>query len=800
MIEPAARDGTASTSLPSAGQPARLWLAVLAVVFSVLLAFWPMLAGQIVFQRDSALWLFPARWFVRQSLLAGEFPGWNPYQGLGFPLLADPQYGVFYPPNWLFLLVPNGMVAHLMSWLSLAHLAWGGLGMMLLARGLGACPVGSAVAGLTWALSGHTTSAWAIGPLLLGEAWIPWVARGFLRLARKQGRRPMASAVWPMAMSLLVGEPFMSAMALFFALVVVLAVGRDFRPTRAALATTTKSASAWMVAVAIAAVSWLPPLRMLESTERAQPFDRTAAELYSHHPLRVLEMVAPGALGDPTGAYPAGQWVGEPQASGAPLFFSSYLGVVAVALALLGLRRRRLHIGLAGAALLALFVAFGKHTPVHQIWRTILFPFAHMHSPEKYVVLVVAALAPLAGLGATRVLADERPGLRRLFVLAGALAGLALAAPALLPAALAPTVRAAGLRGLLALGLLFALIHLRRRFSRTVPLVMLALVALDLGIPAGRLTGFGSAQLLTRVPPAASAILQDNGSPAPPRIFRQPNLEQTAAPLGPTATWRDSQERAIDSLTPNTLNIFGLAVVPGYASAIPDLLSQLGPGNFADLGRMLRLLSAPYALVTDKGASELGKASTVNLLSHPLPHGSLLRLQDARPRVYLPGQIRSVPPAEAASHLLDEAVVGGQQALLLTAGQPLLVPAVQRDEPRACTLESFANTRIVAFCSTPSPTLAVFVEQYDPGWNAWVDGKAAPLLRANLLMRAVPLPVGSHRIELQYRAPGLRLAIFLSVMGLLGLVLFVATARGGPRRDIESRRRAWSWSCFRASC
>jgi hypothetical protein len=172
MIEPTERDSAAATSLPDAAQP-RAFPVALASIVAVLLAFWPMLAGQIVFQRDSALWLFPARWFVRQSLLAGEFPGWNPYQGLGFPLLADPQYGVFYPPNWLFLLVPDGMVAHLMSWLSLAHLAWGGLGMMLLARGLGACPGGSAVAGLTWALSGHTTSAWAIGPLLLGEAWIP---------------------------------------------------------------------------------------------------------------------------------------------------------------------------------------------------------------------------------------------------------------------------------------------------------------------------------------------------------------------------------------------------------------------------------------------------------------------------------------------------------------------------------------------------------------------------------------------------------------------------------------------------
>ena len=594
-----------------------------------------------------------------------------------------------------------------------------------------------------------------------------------------------------MAMSLLVGDPFISAMALFFAVAVVLAAGKSFRPTRSVFATTAKSAFVWIVAVAIAAVSWLPPLRMLETNERAQPFDRTAAELYSHHPLRVLEMVAPGALGDPTGEYPAGQWVGEPAASGAPLFFSSYLGVVTLALALLGLRRRRLQLVLAGASLLALFVAFGKHTPVHQIWRTILFPFAHMHSPEKYVVLVVAGLAPLAGLGASSVLADERSGLRRLLVLGGVLAGLALAAPVLLPAALAPGVRAAGLRGLLALALLFALIRLSRRFSRAVPLVMLALVALDLGIPASRLTGFGSAQLLTRVPSAASAILQDNGSPGPPRVFRQPNLEQTAAPLGPKATWRDSQERAIDSLTPNTLNIFGLAVVPGYASAIPDLLSQLGPRTFADLGRTLRLFSVPYLLVTDTGASDLRKTSTVAMLSHPLPKGSLLRLQGARPRVYLASQIRSLSPAEAAHHLLDEAVVSGQEVLVFTARQPQFVPTLQGGESHACTLESFANTRLVALCSTPSPTLAVFVEQYDPGWSALVDGKVAPLLRANLLMRAVPLSAGSHRIELQYRAPGLRMAIFLSVMGLLALVVLVATARGGPRRGIESRRREW---------
>jgi hypothetical protein len=778
MIEPSERSAATSVSRPGAGL-ASTFPFVLALVVAVLFAYWPMLAGQIVFERDTARWVFPARWFVRQSLRAGEFPAWNPYQALGFPLVADPQYGVFYPPHWLFLLVPDGMVAHLASWLSLAHLGWGGIGMMLLARRLGACPVGATVAGLTWALSGHTTSAWAVGPLVLGEAWIPWVTSGFLRLARSQGWIPLASAAWPMAMSLLVGELFMSAMALLFALVVVLASGRGLRPTRSALATTAKSGSAWIIALAIAAVSWLPPLRTLESTERAQPFDRAAAELYSHHPLRILEMVAPGALGDPTGEYPAGQWVGEPGAAGAPLFFSSYLGVVSLACVLFGLGRRRLQLVLAGSALLALFVAFGKHAPVHEIWRRILFPLAHMHSPEKYVVLVVAPLSLLAGLGATTLLADARPNLRRLYFFAVALAVLAAAA-GLLPPALVRDARWAALRGLLLLGFVLAPVLALRRISRVASFAILALVAVDLGLPANRLAGFGSAATLMRMPPAASAVLADNqNNPAPPRIYREPNLEENADPLGPNATWQDSQERAVRCLAPNTLNVFGLAVMPGYASAIPDLLARLGPGSFQDLGRMLRLLSMPYVLASDMVAGEIQRTDSAKVLARPLPSGSLLRVDDVLPRVYLPTQLRSLPPDQAAQYLREEAVVSGSEVVLLTSGQPRLTPKIDRDETHGCRIASFANTHIIAECSTPAPNIAVFVEQYDPGWSATVDGKTAPILAANLVMRAVPIPAGFHRIELAYHSPGLRLALCLSIAGLIALVALLVVARAG---------------------
>jgi hypothetical protein len=779
-------DDAASLSTPTWSPRASSFFPVLVIAVAVALAYWPLLLGQIVLHRDSALWVFPARWFVRQALLSGQSAAWNPYQGLGFPVLADPQYALFYPPHWLLLLVPDGLVAHLATWLSFSHLVWGGLGMALLARKLGAASFGATVAGLTWALSGHTTSAWMIGPLLLGHAWIPWVARGFLALARKEGRQPLASAVWPKAMSLLVGELFVSAMAALFAAVVVLAAAKEIRFAPSFFATAARAGAAWLIAVTIAAVSWLPPVLLLRNTERAQPFDRVAGELYSHHPLRALEMVAPGALGDPTGEYPAGRWVGEPAAGGAPLFFSSYLGVASVALPLIGLRRRRLQIVLAGFSVLALFVAFGRYTPVHQLWRAVLFPFAHMHSPEKYVVLVVAALAPLSGLGASHLLAiDDRPGLRRLLLFGLGLAMLSVVASVFLPLPLVSAARTAGLRGAITLVLLIGALKLLRRRPRAASAAIVALIVMDLGTRSEHLTGFGSAKLLTHVPPAATSILEDSGvSPVPPRVYREPNLEEAAAPLGPTATWQDSQERAFLALTPNTLNVFGLAVVPGYASAIPDLLSQLGPRTFADLGRLLRLLSVSYAFVTNESANELGNTTAVTTLSRPLPNGSVLRLGRVQPRVYLPRQVQNLSPHEAILHLLDESVVSGRQVLLLTAAATSSTPTGEVAEPEPCTLESYSNTRILASCSPRSATVAVFVEQFAPGWSARVDGKPAPVLRANLLLRAVPLTAGSHRLELEYHTPGFRLALFLSAMGLL---LYLAILIGRHTQDAQGK-------------
>ena len=81
----------------------------------------------------------------------------------------------------------------------------------------------------------------------------------------------------------------------------------------------------------------------------------------------------------------------------------------------------------------------------------------------------------------------------------------------------------------------------------------------------------------------------------------------------------------------------------------------------------------------------------------------------------------------------------------------------------------YTNTQIEARCEADAESVAVFVEQYDPGWRAEVDARPAQLERANLIGRAVRLPPGSHRVVLTFTPPWQAFGLTLSGLGVLGL-------------------------------
>jgi len=759
-------------------------------------AYLPLFFGRILFFRDIAHWTYPARAFLRDALLRGELPGWNPYQGLGFPVFGDPLYGIFYPPNWLFLLVGPGWVASMLNWQCFAHMAWGAAGVCLLARRLGGSPKTIIIAGLAWALSGYTTSQWTSGLLLFADAWVPWAIVGqtalldSLRAGGKAWRRGVVKAALPSVFAVLLGEVFLAMIGagfgVLFALVLEAVERRGDSPLSSALPPTRArqlllAVSAVVLAFAAGAVVIVPARMLLGSSERAAPLLRAIAESCSLHPLRLVEFALPQSMGDAYGVFPAAAVVGEPRLDGLPLSYSMYLGasVIALVLAAFG-RGRRLALALGGLTAFALLLALGKHTPVHAVFRRVVFPMGYMRYPEKYMVLVVAMLALLASLGTRRILSHEPQPWRRTGILLLLIITFGvISAFALPPAWVEYAVHGALLGGLATLGVL-AVHALAARASPLAPIGLVAVVVFDLCSAAWPLQGFGPRQIAASPPPAVRLALEGRSQPeVPPRLYRSNLIDDTVKRWVPANSNAEGEFRLTHTLVTNTANVWGIATLPGYDAAIPALADRVWEAGLAVGQSALRLLGADYAIlpVADLAAAANDRPGLEPLMD-PLPGARLYRVPDALPRVFLAGHAQVLSDDEALRRIYEPEIVAGTSVWLAPVSEP---PILSKPPARAgtCVLESYRNNRLVALCTAQEHGLAVFVEQYDRGWHATVDDRPARILRANLIMRALPLEAGTHRIVLEFRTPGLGAGALLSVFSLL--LLATLWLAGSPK-------------------
>ena len=84
-----------------------------AVAAAVLAVFWPLasmrgllITGEIV-TSDLINAAYPFRLILGRALASGHLPLWTDQIYCGYPLLANPAVGVFYPPNWWFAVLPG---------------------------------------------------------------------------------------------------------------------------------------------------------------------------------------------------------------------------------------------------------------------------------------------------------------------------------------------------------------------------------------------------------------------------------------------------------------------------------------------------------------------------------------------------------------------------------------------------------------------------------------------------------------------------------------------------------------------
>lgn len=778
-------------------------MGVASLVFAVAFYLEAAVLGRIFYERDILTVWHAEISALRGAVAAGRWPVWNPWVGFGEPLWANPSMQVLYPATWLHAFFAPARVYSIQIVLQTALSA---AGMFALARRFGLSVPAAATSAMAWSASGPFVSMASLWHHFSGAALIPWVLLAADRAAA--GPRPALAWAAAVALQLLAGSADMAAVT--HLMMAPLLVRRIFeqRTGTGAGAAVLRIAAAWALALSLAAAQWLPTLEIAQRSARRSLPDATR-DAWSLHPVvaaQAVYPVLPSVL--PLRADVRGDlYEGEH-----PFLLSVHLGLGLAMMALAGFATcpRGWRIALLLTMAVSATLALGRHAPLHA-WAAAAIPgIGSLRYPVKFLMPAVAAFALLAGAGFDGL----SSGLRwRWLVLAPAamvwMAGALLFASlhlrsgwwagwleggdaaGLLAAAAAPLALA--LAG--ALVTLCCLVAAAARGARPSVATLAAVAAVSQLVVATRpLNRTAPQEILDVVPPAVAAVSDgrqrrlfvydyaESPGSAERHLGRRHGF-QVAAPPGRDQMLAEMMAATLYMVPPiharwQLAGSFDADLLKLHARPVAELLALRTAVEGTPVhGRVLALGAVGSVIALHRsGLEDLSHAAALpGLFPEPI---HVFRVRNPVPRVYA---VAGVWPAEGKSALdaLVDPRFDPHRMLVLPHGPLRTAPAAFTAHVR--TLEMHPDLWQVS-ATLSHPGYVVFVDAYDPGWKARIDGTPAPVLRANVAFRAVAVGAGTHAIELAYRPDGLRWGLALSGAASAGWVVAVAATfrRGRP--------------------
>lgn len=154
---------------------------------------------------------------------------------------------------------------------------------------------------------------------------------------------------------------------------------------------------------------------------------------------------------------------------------------------------------------------------------------------------------------------------------------------------------------------------------------------------------------------------------------------------------------------------------------------------------------------------------------------------DVMPRAFFVSDARAFPDdwqgtEDALAAMRDPAFDPRRQVVFNTDSPPrgtLPVPFAEAE----VTISEYTATRVTIQVETETPGYVVLTDAYAPGWQA----EDRPVLRANVMFRAVPVPAGQTTVVLRYDAPSaVTWALPLWAVGILMTLLGAWAGRRPP--------------------
>jgi hypothetical protein len=807
----------------------REWAAPAALALLPWLAFLPVtLLRGVFFLGDVQSYFYPYHVLPASLLKLGELPLWNPFAFSGLPLLADGQTALFYPPNWLFFVLPAEVA---LSYDILVQFSLAGIGMCLLLRTFGlwrsSAFLGAAVymfCGCMTArivhlsiLSGAALMPWALwcielafretrGPATAGADVSPPQASGAARVGRGRGFVASAAVI---GLQVFAGHPqvpvYTAMMLGLYAFVRGVERWQDSGSPSWVYRLPAVVAAVYLLGGGLAAIQLVPWAELGSLSVRAAGASFGFVFGSSMGRSDWLLQLFPYLYG----SLRTGPYAEAPVAislAGRYVEHSAYVGILPLGLAayaFFGLPSLRAAgrvsrpafysvLFFTMLAILGLLLAVGWGTPLaHIVYRMPVL--GKLRAIERALLLVDFAVAGLAAFGFQRLTDNTSPAAwrsrRSLAAIGVGTAALPVAVMLLAPqpwfqrAMSFPREASANLllhRPNAAVPLLFAFASAalflwwsRRSLMRATVMPAIALVLLDLGGYAALYHPTIDRQYFSQPPAVLAAFRYE------PRPFRK-------ATYLPVYNLGDRAPKALLAMS------WGMAVgvedINGFNSLqtrrYTDYLlgSEEDDISYGILGKdhllrpespILNSLNVRYLLVQPGTPARVGSGYRRVWED---PEVVVYENTLAYPRAYFADAVQGMTDASAVRRAVIADGFDGRKLALVEAEHVPMLPAPRGED--AVTMTSWSANRLSFSCTTATARFLVLSEMYFPGWQARVDGVSTPIYRTNYLFRGIVVPAGQHTVTFDYRPRSVLVGAAISGVSLL----FVLMVRAAGRR------------------
>lgn len=776
---------------------------VVGLLGAIVLWYGPWLvAPEVRMGGDVTTEFYPWLAYAVSELRLGRLPLWGPHSVAGAPLLANPQVGILYPPNWPLLAVVSADRALNLS--AILHVALAAGATYALARRWGLSTGAALVGALAYGFNGMVAARLWAGNLNFFQvaAWLPALLLAADALRAGVRWRPFLALWLMLACSLLVGFYqlwYIGGLVVGAYLALMPGNWRE-RAVRLGLL-----ATAGMLAVGLAAPVLVPATELVGWSTRAGRLTWEFATAASLAPWHLVTLVLPELFGSGNGTYWAGAWWEWHE-------LASYGGILSIVLLPLALRSPRpawvwFCLGL---AVISILLALGRYAPLYGWFYNWVPGYASFRDPGRHLAPASLALALLAAQGAERLLKGVGRGLV-LGLLLGVLLLAASAATVL--ASLSDSTGAAAIDALASWGMwarppeaelqsrdvlgAAVLLLAARACGMAVIAATLALLAIVLG---RRRSATGAAALL------AAALLADltlfgwrylhDPLPLAAHVPFGPLTAQLETYLGPAnvarlhatpGLWRVGVLGEESVIVGNAGYVLGASFATGLDPLLPRryaevvaLMNQEPVETFQNVALFFRDTRAPLwpllnvrywlAPADDTGftlrddSATLPRAFTLERWEWRPPGATLAALAepgfDPRAGVILEGEPATAQPGGAGA--------GDGRALR---------------EPARVTRASAGDYQIEL--ALERAAALVVLEGWHPGWTASTDGAPTRLVPADHAFMALLVPEGRHVVHLQFDPAswriGLGIGALAALVGMLAALVLARLARRTPR-------------------